>query len=223
MSNSVKHTDRNKAWNRRKIKSQPYQVESKNPRKTFLIICEGKNTEPEYFKSFPLSNATVKSFGTGSTKSALVELIIDQFYDEEVEMWVVFDMDIKEDQIKQQKLDFNHAIELAQQKQIRVAYSNDAFELWFILHYQFIDSELHRQVYYQILSDRWNCNYLKVGKSIAFCRQIYDRLENDPDAKIENAIFHANKLFQDQKHLPFCDQNPCTLVYELVQELKQYL
>ncbi len=225
MSKLVKHTDRKKSWNRRKIKSQPYQIEFRNPKKTFLIICEGENTEPEYFKSFPLSNAAVKSFGTGTTKTTLVHMIIDQFQsqDEDVEIWAVFDMDIKEDQVEQQSVDYNRAIQLAEQKGIKVAYSNDAFELWFVLHYQFIDGKLHREQYYQILSDRWNCNYSKKGKSVSFCRKIFDLLDKDPNANMENAILHAEKLFQDQKHLPFCDQNPCSRVYKLVQELNQYL
>lgn len=42
-----------------------------------------------------------------------------------------------------------------------------------------------------------------------------------PNANIDQAIRHAKRLFVGKKHLPFCDQNPCTTVYQLVVELKK--
>ena len=32
---------------------------------TILIVCEGKNTEPSYFKQFRITSATVKFVGEG--------------------------------------------------------------------------------------------------------------------------------------------------------------
>ena len=34
-------------------------------KQTFLIICEGVNTEPDYFNAFRLTSATVKAIGQG--------------------------------------------------------------------------------------------------------------------------------------------------------------
>lgn len=34
-------------------------------KQTILIVCEGKNTEPSYFKQFKLASATIKAVGTG--------------------------------------------------------------------------------------------------------------------------------------------------------------
>lgn len=225
MSKPTKYTDRKKGWNRKKVKSKVYKIDVVIPKKTFLIICEGQNTEPEYFRSFPLSNASVTSFGIGKSKTALIESIIDQYghQTDELEIWAVFDMDRKEDQLHQQRQDYNNAIDLARQNGIYPAYSNDAFELWFVLHYQFTDAELHRTGLYQILSNHFACNYEKDGKRLSFCQNIYDRLEQDFNADMDQAIKNADRLFEDQKHLPFCDQNPCTTVYQLVVELKKYL
>lgn len=50
----IKASDSDKAWNRKKKNKMPYHIESIAKKKAFLIICEGKNTEPEYFKSFPV-------------------------------------------------------------------------------------------------------------------------------------------------------------------------
>ena len=110
----------------------------------------------------------------------------------------------------------------AQQKGLRAAYSNDSFELWFLLHYLFTDSQVTREQYYQKLSELWDSNYKQDGKKYAFYKQIFNRLEADPRADIFRAIQNGRKLFEGQSNLPPADQNPCTKVYELVEELLKY-
>lgn len=46
-----------------KIKESPYKEESITINKKFLIICEGKNTEPEYFKAFPVPTSIIEVHG----------------------------------------------------------------------------------------------------------------------------------------------------------------
>ena len=195
--------------------------------KQFLIICEGENTEPEYFKSFPVGNAEVESYGLGMSKTALVNAALKKLKNDEdakrKEVWVVFDMDIKGDQSGQLKEDYNNAIELATRNKLRVAYSNDAFELWFLLHYQYFDSQITRHEYYEKLSTLWNCNYEKVGKQIEFSRKIYQQLENDERVSQLEAFARAERLLNDQIDMVFSDQNPCTTVFQLVEELNKYL
>lgn len=71
----------------------------------------------------------------------MVENVISDRDNAGKETWVVFDFDIKPDQLEQQKEDYNRAIELAKNHDIKVAYSNDSFELWFLLHYQHLDTQ----------------------------------------------------------------------------------
>src|SRR6218665_853828 len=40
---------------------------------TILIVCEGKNTEPSYFKQFRLSSAAIKPVGIGYNTTSLVK------------------------------------------------------------------------------------------------------------------------------------------------------
>ena len=40
------------------------------------IICEGQNTEPDYFKEFPLTNAKVITVGKGEQHTKLVKSAI---------------------------------------------------------------------------------------------------------------------------------------------------
>lgn len=224
---NIKVTDKKKSWNRKTIKSKGYHPNSREKNKYFLIICEGENTEPEYFKSFPLGNAHIESYGLGSSKTTLVEHVIkivkDEGKDEDREVWVVFDMDLKEDQKEHQKNDYNNAIRLARENNFYAAYSNDAFELWFVLHYQYIDSQLLRFQFYEMLSKRWNLNYEKDGKGKQFCRSIYEKLQNDKDANQDSAIKYSETLLEKKENLPYADQNPCTTVFKLVRKLNKYI
>ncbi len=211
-----------KAWNR-KLETKRLRVESIDKKKSFLIICEGENTEPEYFKSIPVGNAIVESYGLGQSKTALVKSVLEVLKKDkearEKEVWVVFDMDIKEDQHSQQKEDYNRAIALAQSNNIQVAYSNDSFELWFLLHYQYLDSKLKRHQYYEKLSEYWQCSYEREGKNLAFCRKIFKRLEYDERADLSKACAWAEKLLGEMNDLPYSDQNPCTTVFKLIRAL----
>lgn len=164
----------------------------------------------------------------GSSKTSLVKQAIDfvsqEDADPEREVWIVFDMDF--DHLKDkslQKKDFNEAIRLANEKGYKVAYSNDAFELWFVLYYQLIESALNRSEYYKRISQYWGKSYERYGKERQFCRGVYQRLKNDPKADEMAAIRNAERLFIQQMDKAPADQNPCTTVYQLVVELNKFL
>lgn len=229
MSRHSKKTDQNKAWNKRIGAAAAYKRNSRQPNdRRFLIICEGKNTEPLYFKAFPVLQAEVEAFGTGRSKTSLVDATIDYVArlprDSEREVWLVFDMD--HDPIKDsalQREDFNHAVSQAGRHGFRVAYSNDAFELWFVLHYQYLDAAMTRREYFELLGRRWGISYERGGKGHRFCATLYQRLLDDPLASQENAIRNAERLFRQSQHISPAEQNPCTTVYQLVAELNKYL
>ncbi len=196
--------------------------------KRFLIICEGVNTEPCYFNSFPVATAQVEALGFGRSKTSLVEQAIERVNQEgtdaEREVWIVFDMDFdKEKDATQQRVDFNQAVQLAEKQGFRVAYSNDAFELWFVLHYQLLESALTREEYYELLSEHWGISYERHGKGVQFCRAIYHRLLDGPKSSQASALRHAERLHQQQINSQPADQNPCTTVYQLVAELNKHL
>lgn len=223
---NVKVTDRKKAWNIKKAKKHPYKTEIEEKEKTFLIICEGENTEPAYFRAFPVKTAQVKSYGLGRSKTALVEyvmVIIEDDNDKDTENWVVFDMDVKPDNAIAQKEDYENAIRLAESKSINVAFSNDAFELWFLLHYQYLDNQWTRHQYYKRLSELWNCNYERLGKQKAFCQQIYKRLQEDERSSQTEAIARAKKLLAEQETVRLSEKNPATRVYALVEALNGHI
>lgn len=223
---AVKKTDEHHAWNKREPKGSPYgrKIELQ---KSFLIICEGLNTEPEYFKSFPLGNTTLKTHGVGRSKTALVKHIITSVEKEPrarlQEVWAVFDFDRNADQLYAQKRDFDKAIKLAEKHNIKVAWSNDCFELWFVLHYQLVESNLNRNDFYRILSEKWDCAYHNTGKQGDFCKGIYKRLQQDELSNQNSAVKHAKKLLKGCKNLTPANSAPATTVHFLVEELNRCL
>lgn len=223
---AIKKTDRKKAWVRKPTVSS-YRIETTSLKKTILIVCEGQ-TEKLYFESFPVLTLTVEAIDLGGqTKLKMIESTTEiinkseKVYDE---IWCVFDMDVKKGE--KEFADYDNAIEKAKiqtPKKYNVAYSNDAFELWFYLHYHYTDQQNHRQFYYAELSKKWNINYVKDGKKYDFCLKIYGLLENDPDASQLDAIVKADKLYKSQKDLAYHQRNPITKVYKLVELLNQNL
>src|SRR5882762_5965439 len=118
-------------------------AKSQNDRIYFLIICEGEKTEPNYFKglkrNLPKGTVAVADMtieGTGRNTLSLVDFTIKyrknsiQQFDR---IWAVFDRDsFTEEQ-------FNNAITRAENHDINCAWSNEAFELWFLLHFQYVN------------------------------------------------------------------------------------
>jgi hypothetical protein len=119
--------------------------------------------------------------------------------------------------------DFDNAISKALQLGYKIAYSNDAFELWFYLHFNLTESQHLRSFYYKELGKIFGINYVKDGKKYDFCLKIYDILRNDENSSQEKAIERARSLFEQQENLPFHQQNPGTKVYKLVEELNENL
>lgn len=149
--------------------------------------------------------------------------IIKESQKEYDEIWCVFDMDVNKGE--KEFADFDNAIEKAkiQTPEYKVAYSNDAFELWFYLHYNYTEQQHLRKFYYDALSKHWSINYIKDGKKYDFCLETYHLLEKDPNASQQEAIKRAEKLYNKQKHLVYHKQNPITLVYHLVKLLNANL
>ena len=173
-----------------------------------LIVCEGERTEPDYFSQFKVTT-TVK--GEAMNTLSLVERTKslrdeDKRFDQ---VWCVFDLD------SFPKRNFEKAIQLAKKENIRVAYSNEAFELWYVLHFDYLQSQVDRKQYMTILDDRLGKKYTKDD------RTIYDLLL----PRQAQAIANAKRLLEQHhlQHLPSSDKKPSTTVHELVLELNKYI
>ncbi len=219
---AIKVTDRKKAW-LKKVKPSEYKVETRALNKTILIVTEGQ-TEELYFKSFPVLTLTVQTVNLqGQGKLKLIEStekIVGGSDDDFDYVWCVFDMDVKSGE--NEFADFDNAIKSGISKGYKIAYSNDCFELWFYLHFNYTEQKNHRKFYYKELGKVWNCNYEKEGKKYDFCLKIYSLLQSGENVSQKKAIERAKKLHESQKQLNYHEQNPVSLVYELVKLLNKY-
>lgn len=211
-------------------KEPPYNEEQIEQKKTFLIICEGENTEPGYFLGFPVPSKTVIVDGGRNSKNALVDYALEIRKNKENEgreIWCVFDYDVKPDEAATQPEDFNSAIERAEKNELKVAWSNDAFELWFVLHYQKLDTSLSRHELYPILKRKWGLDeFGNQAKTFDFCQGHYTRHgdKGTGNPSQGNAIRWARELhhrYENRRN--FSAQCPCTTVYLLVEELNKNL
>jgi hypothetical protein len=207
---------------------KPYAEEQILKNKRFLIVCEGENTEKEYFEAFPVLGKDIIEIEiigglSGGKKFLITEAIKLATKDEykEYEVWCVFDFDVKYDN-STQKEDFDNAIKMGLSNNFKIAFSNDAFELWFVLHHRFIENKHIRNQYFDMLTDIWELehSYESMGKKREFCKKHYKKLL----PLQERAIRNATKLHESLNDgRPHHEMNPCTTVYQLVLELNKYI
>lgn len=210
------------------LKDDPYEEESTPQNKKFLIICEGDNTEYHYFKSFPVPTSMVEVKGGKNTKNSLVDYALKLQKDPEYEgreIWCVYDFDVKPDEKNTQIEDFNSSILKAEANNLKVAWSNDCFELWFLLHYNFLDNCISRNEIYDALKGKWKLkSFHNEAKTVSFCKRLYDLHGGDQSSMQTFASNNARKLHKSFKNNGgFADHCPCTTVYQLVDELNKYI
>lgn len=186
-------------------------------KKSFLILCEGKNTEKIYFESFRLVTAYIhaEKVNHGNSLTFVEECLrfkekLRKKYDE---YWIVLDKDDNTNEI------FNSAVQLAKQKQFQVAYSNQSFEFWYLLHFTFRTGSIDRTKYKDLLTKHLEFNYEKDEKT---CKRISTILQDKN--KTELAIENAKKVYATftEPRNP-AEEESSTTVHLLVQELLRYL
>jgi hypothetical protein len=134
---------------------------------------------------------------------AAIEIRKEGNYDE---VWCVFDRD------SFPANNFNNALILAQEKNIKVAYSNEAFELWYLLHFHFYQTGIPRHDYCKKLDKLLGHKYKKNSETI------FEELE----AFQSDAIRNARKLLEQYDSVKPENDNPSTTVHLLVEELNKY-
>lgn len=185
-------------------------------KQSFLIITEGVNTEPDYFTSFRLTSASIQVIGEGMSCLSLVKKTISirdnlkkrgRTYDQN---WVVFDKDDNPDKT------FNDAIVLAQKENFHVAYSNQAFEYWFLLHFKKYKGCFTRIQMNKMLSKILGETYIKKSGHAA---ELYIRLL----PLQQEAITRAKEIFKEMSHGNPAKEESTTTVFQLVEQLNQFL
>lgn len=199
-----------KTAKKRKVAVRPVSV-------SFLIVCEGTRTEPNYFKSLikdrysAICEVDIEGEGRGTVSLIRQAIAIRDQSDKEYDrVWAVFDKDDFDD--------FNDAIRLAKKNKIHCAWSNESFELWYYFHFQYLDTGVSRVQYIdmierEIQAKTGNSNYRYQKKS----DETFGLLQRAGDEAL--AIRHAQRLKGAFVGTDYASHKPCTTVDELVEEL----
>jgi hypothetical protein len=183
----------------------------------FLIVCEGAKTEPNYFKKFSGKSGSVifeiDCEGKGYNTLKVVEetlKIREKDTNRYNRVWAVFDKDNFSDN------DFNSAIQKAKANNIGCAWSNEAFELWYLLHFQYRNTPMSREDYKKAIEIEVN----KQTSGFVYAKnstEMYDILQKYGNQT--QAIKNAKKLSLQYNNQNFAKHNPKTQVFELVEQL----
>ena len=138
MAKSPRSRSRSRGSLRRRVAVQ-------SPKRTVLVFCEGRRTEPDYLRALKQQpevrdvasvDIQISQKTTGSVPLTLVKAAAEareRSFDEKGEVdevWCLFDIEWPKNHPN-----LPEALNLAKARDIRIAYSNPCFELWLALHF----------------------------------------------------------------------------------------
>lgn len=192
----------------------------------YLIVCEGKQTEPNYFdglkrkinekygRKVDVVIPSIDVKGTGLNTVSLVEYtkkVVNQANKMYGQVWVVFDKDDYNDE------QFNYAINSSD---YNIAWSNPNFELWLLSHFKKATRFVTKEQVLAELKREFANNRLGTYKKNG--KDIFEKVTRDN--RIDMAIKNCKQMEQVTKdNKKYSDKNPTTMVYKIVEDLKEYL
>jgi hypothetical protein len=243
------------------IMDKPWEIRETDQRDTentavFIVYCEDGAVEPAYLRRFTnnmVRVSPVPNFGQHHKQidkvtddlriKGMIEVIDGLEYlkgKDGLQVWCLFDRD--KEIGDQKESSFNDSIRNATSKGLHVAWSNDDFELWILLHFEEVDPHLasnkSRKEYYHRLGIVVPQEARKLGidetllnvfKNPRF--SYYDAMKTERRfstitmpclaGKMDLAMQRATALEHHQNHpgrTP-SEKAPCTMVHHLVKAI----
>lgn len=218
-----KKSDLKKSW------MQPRQRKPKQAQPEYhLIVMDGSKTEPAYFHSVKAKideqyrNRISIDIPRKNTTAANVQLFYEAVRSAESNqntyrhVWIVYDTD----DFPAESVD--KVPELCRQNssretQYHAVWSNQCFELWYLLHFSYMQSDLHRSAYSDkltiCLNDLSQGAYNKIRKDMYHILRPY----------LDTAITNAKRLADVNGNKQPSQAKPGTRVFELMDMLRPYL
>ena len=184
------------------------------------ILCNGEVLEYTYFCDFRdhiarARNIIVKRKGFGGLapwelieKAVAYRKSIEGFEDDD-QVWCVFDVD---NFLNDNPEKCNKAIAEAKNNGIKLAWSNECFELWLLLHFQSVSGEIPRKEYHKKLKSAFRAQHLGVYQKNG--AKMFPKTFSFIDVAIKN----ANNLPQPK----VMTNNPSTGMVPLVAALQEF-
>ena len=191
-----------------------------------LIVTEGTKTEPNYFNAIKkIINQNYKEriqievSGEGDNTVNLFE--IAKNYAEKnpngyKHVWVVYDTD----DFPKENIDAVFVLckeNSNNDRQYHAIWSNQCVELWYLLHFSFMQSNLHRKEYFPKLDECLQS--INAGKYEKNREDMYHVLKPYMDVAIRN----AKALREINKDKLPSESSPGTMIFEFVEKIKSYL
>lgn len=224
----------NDNFHKRRVEERKARKENTKRQKssTWLIVCEGTKTEPNYFeKAIKEINKKidndeyklkVKIEGKGMNTTSLVkatdlQVEIDKYSSSVVpygKIFVVFDKDDFNEK------DFDEAVKMCEDNGYIPLWSNQALEFWFLLHFNYICSKMNRNEYAKKINEYFKAKGLN-----------YKYKKNDDNiynllcqyGSLDQARKYAKKISNEhQGHKPSISES-CTQVYKFFDEIDERL
>lgn len=186
------------------------------------VVSEGTKTEPNYIigiakeinaKYYNLASCQrIVVQGVGRNTMGLLEYARKQVeidHPRASVVWLMYDRD----DFPLDRFDNTQYSALQRQdaRKYRVAWSNECIELWFLLHFQDLTVNVGRKKYRELLKEY--CGYEKNMPDV------YEVLKD----KTESALSRAKRQHEQYGDIAPSKMCPATTVYQLVEELRNYL
>jgi hypothetical protein len=186
------------------------------------IFHSGKKAEHNYFVNFGHllgrdAEIVVKSYPFQGEKNGAPWQVVDRALKAKKEIsknfsdqiWCVFDVD---DYWKQNKSKFEESLKKAKKNGIKIAHSNECWELWLLLHFDLIETEISRKDYGSKLKKSFRNLDFDYEKNSDGVFEVLLKLQ-------QKAIQNSKKIFTNGR----VDKNPSNSVFQLVEELNKFL
>jgi hypothetical protein len=191
------------------------------PKRKFIVVCEGMNTEPNYFRALQqhFKNTLIAIEPIGGDPKAVVDRAVKcietlglikgrrrgkmDSFELLDEVWAVFDRD--------EHPHFESAINRCLAKNIGIARSNPCFEVWLILHFEDFDKPDDRhevQKYLQTICPEYDPNS---GKTLDCERAL---------GNLHEAETRALRQLDNRKKEGAEFGVPSTTVFQLINKLR---
>lgn len=191
-----------------------------------LIICCGVRTEKNYFNNIAMIIKRNYPKQTGINFDIEPDPVDPQKMAKHLSnrkdlssyqhIWVVFDKDDFE------KDNFDNAVQIVNErnkkhtKKFHALWSNECIELWFLLHFEYMNADITRNQYFEKLGRYLGASYEKNDKDIAVKMML-------AGGKLENAVKNANKLQKINSGNTPSNCKPATNVVEFFEFYKAYI
>jgi hypothetical protein len=218
----------------RAVSSRDRATDFRPTRERILIVCEGEKTEPNYFNALIRYHRLNTVFvdqgrqlevtvdGVGRVTRSLVEDAeqrqgrgVDGYH----EIWCVFDKDSFPDD------DFDNAVAKTRGHEfLRAAWSNEAFELWYVLHFEYLNTAptRGRGVVRNYYIERLHTLLRSLGRD-RYHKNDESLYELLGASRRDQAVRNARRLLNEYPDGTACHAcKPATTVHELVERLLSY-